>query len=63
MLELLGIVVVGGILWAQWERHDEINSSDEARRAHINYVAEKENKRLQKLSAKYHKQHENRNRK
>jgi len=49
MLELLGIVVVGGILWAQWERHDEINSSDEARRNYINYVAEKENKRLQKL--------------
>jgi len=55
MLELLGIVVVGGILWAQWERHDEINSSDEARRSYINYVAEKENKKLQKLSAKYNK--------
>lgn len=60
MLELLGIVVVGGILWAQWERHDEINSSDEVRRNYINYVAEKENIRLQRLSAKYSK---NRNKK
>jgi len=55
MLELFLIVVVGGILWAQWEHHDYINSSDEARRSYINYVAEKENIRLQRLSAKYSK--------
>ena len=55
MLEFLGLVVVCRILWAHWECHDEINSSDEARRSYINYAAEKENKRLQKLSAKYNK--------